>query len=148
MERSVTVSAAQQRQVENLEQIVHTLQIQNTDVLMRRDRCYDTIASHTHLRNLLDTLPRLTVEGRTTVLSPLGGDFYAECDLVDLNTIFLNLGCGVVVPMTPKEVLVYLDRKDKLLKAQVDQLTRSSIQLRYRRRLVLEALSRCLPGSQ
>lgn len=86
------------------------------------------------------------------VLVDLGNHFYTEA-VVKLDTsdgagsassaqnlIHMNIGCGVVLPMTLAEAEVFL-KKTKGLDAIIENKTREMLRLRYRIRITAEVIA-------
>jgi prefoldin subunit 5 len=76
------------------------------------------------------------------MLTDLGCHFYAPCTLSDPTTVNVNVGCGVFVAMDHEEASRFLVKKENMLKEKAFTLTKEAVRLRYRIRVVLEALAR------
>jgi hypothetical protein len=78
----------------------------------------------------------------TELLTNIGNHFYMQCVVPDARTIHINIGSGVVLPMPLADAKAFLVLKEELLVQDVVRLTRESLRVRFRMRLVMEAISR------
>ena len=67
---------------------------------------------------------------------------YAEAHVPDARVVHINVGCGIVVPMTHEEASRFLVRKEEHHKAEVARLTKEILRIKYRVRVVTETLAR------
>ena len=138
------------------------------DVLLRREDTSNIIAQCRQVRDLIDSIEALgksdtatppspssassssMAAGKskdknkfsTTLLSNIGNHFYMECKVPDASMIHINIGCGIVLPMPLSDAKVFLVKKEALLTETGQRLTRESLRVRFRMRLVMEAISR------
>jgi hypothetical protein len=122
------------------------------EVLNRREMASATVAQCRQVRDLLDSIavlgtatPPLGASSdalSTDVLTNIGNHFYMQCHVPDARTIHINIGCGVVLPMLLADAKAFLVKKEGLLVQDVERLTRESLRMRFRMRLVMEAISR------
>jgi prefoldin subunit 5 len=77
-----------------------------------------------------------------TIQVDLGCSCYVQVEVPDASVVLINIGCGVIVPMNHAEANQFLVSKEALLKQDVQRLTKEILRLKYRIRLVIEAISR------
>lgn len=119
-------------------------------VLLERDALYSKASQCDQLRQLLHSTTKLsrdTSDSESTrlphqMLVDLGHHTYMKANIPSMSTIHVNIGGGVVVPMSQTETLQFLDKKEALLIQQAEEKTKESLRVRYRIRLVMEALNR------
>ena len=76
------------------------------------------------------------------MLSDVGCNFYMQCRLKDPAIVHLNIGAGVILAMTHEECARFLVKKEVQLRAAAESKTKEAIRLRYRIRVVMEAITR------
>lgn len=136
-------------------------------VLERRDAARDNVARCHQLRMLLDeiALAADTVDERdvrvaaktagptgaplpppppapVTILTDIGCHNYMECELADPSTVHVNIGAGVIAPLSEKEARVFLAKKEVVLRKNIERMSREALRVKYRIRLVMEAITR------
>lgn len=75
-------------------------------------------------------------------LVDMGHHCYLRANIKSMEQIHVNIGAGIVVPLTREEALSFLSKKEALLVRQGEEKTKESLRVRYRIRLVMEALNR------
>eukprot|EP00744_Colponema_vietnamica_P018768 GILI01026504.1.p1 GENE.GILI01026504.1~~GILI01026504.1.p1 ORF type:complete len:280 (+),score=62.20 GILI01026504.1:70-909(+) len=68
--------------------------------------------------------------------------FLMTADVPNPSLIHINIGCGVIAPMTHEEANAFLKKKEQLYRDQSQRLSRESLRVRFRIRLVMEAITR------
>jgi len=68
--------------------------------------------------------------------------FFMTADIPNPAVVHVNIGCGVVCPMTHEEANLFLKKKEQLYRDQSQRLSRESLRVRFRIRLVMEAITR------
>jgi hypothetical protein len=128
-------------------------------VLAARDAVYDRASQCRKLQLLLADVDELIDGGGLpaagpagpapaahlrpmTTLVDLGNHFFAKCEVADTSVVSVNIGCGVVLPMTRDEARQFLVTKERLLRSDGDRLTKEALRVKYRMRLVMEAIAR------
>ena len=81
-------------------------------------------------------------EGPMRMLVDLGQRVYGTVEVDDPSVVFVNIGCDILCPLTVSEALDFLRRKEAAAKAAADALTKEALRLRFRMRLVMEAIGR------
>lgn len=76
------------------------------------------------------------------VLADVGCHNFVQAELVDPSTVYVNIGAGVVAPLTHAEAFAFLAKKERLLAQEQDRATREALRVKYRIRLVMEAIAR------
>ena len=77
---------------------------------------------------------------RTALKVDLGCFVFATAEVPDARVVHINIGCGVVVPMTHAEAHAFLLKKEALGKQEVQRLSKEMLRVKYRIRLVTETL--------
>lgn len=92
--------------------------------------------------------------GGTTDASPspmmlvdLGCHVYCRCVVRDDQPILIHVGLDVYVPMTRAEAMRFLVKKEGSRRAMADLCTKEALRVKFRIRLVLEALHRLSGGT-
>nr|CCC95827.1 unnamed protein product [Trypanosoma congolense IL3000] len=135
-------------------------------VLGQRDSVYTMISNCCQLRDLFEDMRSLSsthslirrsvgssapapapapaggVPQRNHLMVDLGNHFFVQCAVADASQVWVNLGCGVVLPMTQEEAVTFLGKREKLLRERASRLSRESLRIKYRMRLVMEAITR------
>ncbi|PWU82968.1 hypothetical protein C4B63_442g4 [Trypanosoma cruzi] len=78
---------------------------------------------------------------RNQIMVDIGNYFFVQCSVKDGSQVWVNLGCGVVLPMSTAEADVFLQKKEKLLRERAARLSKEALRIKYRIRLVMEAIS-------
>lgn len=138
-----------QRSVTRLEHFLEVVLRKDLDKALReRDALFQRVADCTHFRTTIQELRNLSQDGSgesnsgAKILVDVGCNFFMKCKVVDTSTVLVNIGCGVVLPMACSEADVFLMKKERLLKEMAAAKTRESLRLRFRIRLVMEAITR------
>lgn len=79
---------------------------------------------------------------RNRVLVDLGHHFYTPAIVRDAETIYLHLGCGVVLPMPTDDAGRFLSRKESVVRRMILSKSKEALRVKYRIRLVKEAIAR------
>lgn len=112
------------------------------EAMERRGRYMDLIAQCTQLRHLLAEMDALAPGSFSELLVNLGHHVYAAATVPRRDTLWVHIGCGVVVEMSREEALRHLGRREAVARAALDRQNRHVLRLKYRIRLVTEALRR------
>jgi hypothetical protein len=131
-------------------------------VLRKRDALFDAAAQCVQLRDLLTSLPGFVSDGcddpdhppgvqtyeeavsairPTCILAHLGCHYYMEAEVRNSGVVHVNIGCGVVVPMSSAEAKRFLVAKEGHLRAAASRQTVEAAKVKYRIRLVMEAIA-------
>lgn len=78
---------------------------------------------------------------RNDIMVDVGNHFFAQCTVADASFVWVNLGCGVVLPMSTAEANVFLEKREKLLRERASRLSKEALRIKYRIRLVMEAIT-------
>ncbi|XP_051282748.1 protein UXT [Dicentrarchus labrax] len=108
-------------------------------VLEHRDSVYEKISQYLQLKNTLQSLQESGC-GQMKTDVDLGCNFYVQAEVEDSSRIFVAVGYGFFVEMTPDEALRFIDKKTSQLTAFTEQLTKDSAQIKANIRMVLEGL--------
>ena len=121
-------------------------------VLLERDALYQKASQCDQLRQLLQSTSVLSRDVLSSdnstpqlphqTLVDLGHHCYMKANIKSMQTLHVNLGAGVVVPLSREETLAFLTKKEALLVREAEGKTKESLRVRYRIRLVMEALNR------
>ncbi|KPI88421.1 hypothetical protein ABL78_2486 [Leptomonas seymouri] len=79
---------------------------------------------------------------RNKILVDLGNMFYTPGVVRDASVVYMNIGCGVVLPMSPEEARAFLSKKEAVVRAMATNKSQEALRLKYRIRLVSEAIAR------
>lgn len=79
---------------------------------------------------------------KNKVLVNLGNHFYTPATIRNTNVICLNIGCGVVLEMPTEDAVKHLKKREKLAKEALERQNVQILRLKYRIRLVTEAIRR------
>ncbi|ORC85938.1 protein UXT [Trypanosoma theileri] len=82
-----------------------------------------------------------SVPQRNHIMVDIGNHFFVQCTVHDASQVWVNLGCGVVLPMSTAEANVFLQKKEKMLRERAARLSKEALRLKYRIRLVMEAIT-------
>lgn len=83
-----------------------------------------------------------TTEEPTKMLLDLGCHFFTEVEIPNPAVVCINMGCGVVCPMSHEEAKRFLVKKERLLRDESVALSKEVLRVRFRMRLVMEAINR------
>lgn len=113
--------------------------------LDRRDELYNEISQYMELQTVLEKLSVTgdESEGTDTKLKTrvdIGSNFYVQAEIPSTKTITVDIGCGIWLPMMPKDVLKFCEKKLFFLNARVDHLTQQELSIKAQIKLVLEGL--------
>ena len=78
----------------------------------------------------------------TSMLLDLGCHFFTEAEIPNPAVVYINVGCGVVCPMSHTEAKKFLVKKERLLRDESVSLSKEVLRVRFRMRLVMEAINR------
>lgn len=87
-------------------------------------------------RSLDDPLPP------TLMQVDVGHRFFMQANVKNPALVHVNIGCGVVVPMKHSEAETFLQKKELLLAERGKKKTQDILRIKFRMRLVMEAISR------
>ena len=82
----------------------------------------------------------------TSLRVDLGGFVFATAEVPDARVVHVNVGCGVVVPMTHSEAERFLLRKEQSPKDDVGRCNKEILRVKFRIRLVMESIRRLHEG--
>jgi prefoldin subunit 5 len=149
--------------MERLETFLEEILKKDLEKVMReRDALYNSIADCHKLRSVLGDVRRSAQgvagaddgkdrpqgssswvpEAEVTMLTDIGCRFFMQAKLRDPTVVHLNIGCGVVLPMTHDEAVRFLVKKEGLLNEAAGRKTKDALRLRFRIRVVMEAITR------
>uniref|UniRef100_A0A8D2K1Z9 Ubiquitously expressed prefoldin like chaperone n=1 Tax=Theropithecus gelada TaxID=9565 RepID=A0A8D2K1Z9_THEGE len=100
-------------------------------VLDHRDKIHEQLAKYLQLRNVIE----------------FGCNFFTDTVVPDTSCIYVALGYGFFLELTPAEALKFIDRKSSLLTELSNSLTRDSMNMKAHIHMLLEGL-RELQGLQ
>jgi len=113
------------------------------DTLERRDQVYAEAAQYMELQTVIEKLSTVSNGDETTRLKTkvdLGSNFYVQAEIPHTKTFTVDLGCGIWLPMSPKDATSFCDKKLAYLNAKIDELTKRELNLKAQINLVLEGL--------
>eukprot|EP00758_Cryptobia_borreli_P015979 Tbor_TRINITY_DN6068_c2_g4::TRINITY_DN6068_c2_g4_i1::g.10714::m.10714 len=87
-------------------------------------------------------LPSCQALQATDMMVDIGQHFYMRAEIPNPAVVWINVGCGVICPMTHQEAKVVLKKKEGLFRNQSASLTKEILRVRFRMRLVKEAICR------
>nr|CAG4644510.1 EOG090X0MWD [Lepidurus arcticus] len=106
-----------------------------------RDKIVADIAEHVQLKNLVESLQKVGVEGKSFDSKvDLGCNFYVQAHVPDSSMLFVKVGYGFHVEMTWAETLKFADKKVSLLNKQLEELSQTSSDIKAKIKMVLEGL--------
>ncbi|KEG08422.1 protein UXT [Trypanosoma grayi] len=137
-------------------------------VLQKRDVVYEMASQCCQLRDLFEEMRALSathsfikdggspssppaapvaappgeVPQRNQIMVDIGNHFFVQCTIADASRVLVNLGCGVVLPMSTAEACEFLHKKERLLRERAARLSKEALRITYRIRLVMEAITR------
>lgn len=79
---------------------------------------------------------------RNHILVNLGNHFYTSALVKDAGSVWLNVGCGVVLEMSTDAAKVHLSKREKLARDSLERQNQKILRLKFRIRLVTEAIKR------
>lgn len=139
--------------VSRLEEFLdRVLRAQLSDVMQQRDATLDRASQCHHLRRMLDDFDELhKIEAAAEVSErslqvDLGSRVFCEAHVTDASIVHTNIGAGIVVPLTRAEAHRFLVRKERMLKNDAQRLAKEALRVKYRTRLVMEAILRLQGG--
>ncbi|CBH18317.1 hypothetical protein, conserved [Trypanosoma brucei gambiense DAL972] len=101
-----------------------------------------SVGNATVVRGAGSTPGDVSVQQRNHIMVDLGNHFFVQCTVADASRMWVNLGCGVVLPMFRDEALAFLQRRERLLRERAARLSKEALRIKYRMRLVMEAITR------
>ena len=72
--------------------------------------------------------------------------FFMTAEVTNPAIVHINIGCGIVCPMTHEEATLFLKKREQLYRDASQRLSRESLRIRFRIRLVMEAITRLEDG--
>lgn len=78
----------------------------------------------------------------TMMLVDIGHRFFMQAHVKQPSLVHVNVGCGVVLPMNHSEAEGFLEKKEKLLAERSKRKTQDILRIKFRMRLVMEAITR------
>lgn len=111
--------------------------------LDRRDELYNQISQYMELQTVLDKLQGANEGDENTKLRTrvdIGCNFYIQAEIANTKIINVDIGCGIWLPMSPKDALSFSEKKLVFLNARVDELTQKELQIKAQIKLVLNGL--------
>ncbi|KAG8346623.1 putative Prefoldin subunit [Trypanosoma vivax] len=79
---------------------------------------------------------------RNHIMVDLGNNFFVQCTIPDASRVLVNVGCGIILPMSTAEAEVFLKKRERLLRERAGTLSKEALRIKYRMRLVMEAITR------
>ncbi|KAK7197077.1 Prefoldin subunit [Novymonas esmeraldas] len=79
---------------------------------------------------------------RNKILVDLGNRFYTHGIIRDAGTVHMNLGCGVVLPMSLDDARAFLRRREAVVRHMILNKSKEALRITYRIRIVTEAIAR------
>ncbi|RNE99660.1 protein UXT [Trypanosoma rangeli] len=79
---------------------------------------------------------------RNQIMVDIGNHFFVQCSVRDASQVWVNLGCGVVLSMSTAEADAFMQKKERLLRERAARLSKEALRIKYRIRLVMEAIAR------
>nr|CAG4652374.1 EOG090X0MWD [Triops cancriformis] len=106
-----------------------------------RDKITGDIAEHVQLKNLVESLQKAEVDGSSLDTKvDIGCNFYVQAHVPDSSMLFVKVGYGFHVEMTWSETLKFVDKKIAYLNQQLDELSKTSSDIKAKIKMVLEGL--------
>ncbi|CAJ1006108.1 putative Prefoldin subunit [Leishmania naiffi] len=79
---------------------------------------------------------------KNKILVDLGHHFYTPGVVKDSGIVYMNIGCGVVMPMSLDEAREFLRKKESVVRRMILNKSKEVLRIKYRIRLVTEAIAR------
>ncbi|KAG5510591.1 hypothetical protein JKF63_06888 [Porcisia hertigi] len=79
---------------------------------------------------------------RNKILVDLGNHFYTPGLVKDASVVYMNIGCGVVMPMSLEESREFLRKKESSVRQMIMSATKEVLRIKYRIRVVTETIAR------
>ncbi|GET86335.1 hypothetical protein, conserved [Leishmania tarentolae] len=79
---------------------------------------------------------------KNKILVDLGNHFYTQGVVKDASVLYMNIGCGVVLPMSLDEARDFLQKKESVVRRMIMNKSKEALRIKYRIRLVTEAIAR------
>jgi len=111
--------------------------------LDRRDELYNEITQYMELQTVMEKLAEANGGNEGAKLKTrvdIGSNFYVQAEIPNTKMITVDIGCGIWLPMTPKDALKFCEKKLFFLNARVDELTQKELNVKAQIKLVLEGL--------
>ncbi|XP_075145302.1 uxt prefoldin-like subunit [Haematobia irritans] len=115
---------------ENLEVFINDYLKEDLKHLEKYINLYnEEIMEYIQLKNTIQTMRDNLPDGYKTQMN-IGGNFFMEAKVDDLETILVDVGKGIYIPFTAEEALKFADVKVKMLNNECDVLRKESIKKR------------------
>lgn len=115
---------------ENLEVFINDYLKEDLKHLEKYINVYnEEIMEFVQLKNTIQTMRDNLSDGYKTQMN-IGGNFFMEAKVDDLETILVDIGKGVYIPFTAEEALKFADFKIKILNNECDVLREESVKKR------------------
>ncbi|CAL8106557.1 unnamed protein product [Orchesella dallaii] len=115
------------------------------ETLERREEVYCIISEYMELQTVIEKLEKAKsfdsptpTKLRTRV--EIGCNFYVQANITDVDTIIVDVGCGIWLPMNRAEAIKFISEKLKLLNAQAAALTQQELQIKAKINIVLQGI--------
>ncbi|KAL7700535.1 hypothetical protein NQL31_006205 [Lotmaria passim] len=79
---------------------------------------------------------------RNKILVDLGNHFYTQSVVKDASVVYVNIGCGVILPLSQEETRAFLQKKERVVREMILSKSKEALRIKYRIRVVSEAIAR------
>ena len=79
---------------------------------------------------------------RNKILVDLGNHFYTQGVVKDASVVYVNIGCGVILPLSQEETRAFLQKKERVVREMILSKSKEALRIKYRIRVVSEAIAR------
>jgi len=141
----------QEKILETEQFINERLKVDLQRVLEAREKIYDELSEYAKLREQVQLFAQQPRTKLTTLVN-IGAAFYVQANVEDCTKLFVNIGLGFHVQLSPAEVPDFVQRREALLQSHAERFTKQAAEINMRIKLLLDALSQLMqlpaPGPQ
>ncbi|KAH7974528.1 hypothetical protein HPB49_016441 [Dermacentor silvarum] len=109
--------------------------------LEERDRICAKLAELLQLRTVVERIQEVAANKETfRTQVDLGSNFYVQAVVPDVSKIFVQVGMGFFVELTHEETLWFVGRREALLEAELQRVSKESANIKAHIQMVLQGL--------
>uniref|UniRef100_A0A131XQE8 Putative transcriptional regulator uxt n=1 Tax=Hyalomma excavatum TaxID=257692 RepID=A0A131XQE8_9ACAR len=109
--------------------------------LEERDRICAKLAELLQLRTVVERIQEVAANKETfRTQIDLGSNFYVQALVPDVSKIFVQVGMGFFVELTHEETLWFVGRREALLEAELQRISKESANIKAHIQMVLQGL--------
>ncbi|XP_050032145.1 protein UXT [Dermacentor andersoni] len=109
--------------------------------LEERDRICAKLAELLQLRTVVERIQEVAANKETfRTQVDLGCNFYVQAVVPDVSKIFVQVGMGFFVELTHEETLWFVGRREALLEAELQRVSKESANIKAHIQMVLQGL--------